>query len=127
MRSLLLVFPWVLLGCSSQPVVTPSPLPTIEVTGKVQRVCIECSEVTLVPGGYILWDVVTVRIDAPERFGGTTLSVEVMVDGDGSAQREIYPEDSHVTFETNQAALDEGRFMLRASDLVMSNYSKRTP
>jgi hypothetical protein len=105
-----------LLGCSSAPSKHDAPpIASTNITGTVDKVCLECNEALIAGGGGSLWDVLTVRITSPEALSGTVISVEVLVKG--SAQRKRYPQGSSVAFSATAAALEERRVMLYVEDL----------
>ena len=108
--------PIVLLsGCAatSQPRLDQSAL--VHVTGKVQNVCLECSEALLTTGGGLLWDVLTIQVSSPEVYSGTSVSVEVLVEG--TTQRSAYPQGTTISFSAAPAGLAQHRILLHASDI----------
>jgi len=108
---------FVLAGCSAQPTHVAALVESTKVTGTVEKICPECSEALLANGGFVLWDVLTVRVTGPEAFSGTVISVEVLVEGDGKEQRKTYPSSSRITFDAAKAAIVVRRVMLNRSDI----------
>jgi len=83
----------------------------------VEKICPECSEVLLTNGGYVLWDVLTVRVITPQAFSGSVISVEVLIEGNGTSQRKRYLPSSSITFSATNAALVARRVVLQRSDI----------
>jgi len=73
--------------------------------------------VRLTNGGYVLWDVLTVRVITPQAFSGAVISLEVLVEGNGIDQRKSYPLSSNISFSAANAALVARRVMLHQSDI----------
>ena len=104
-----------LSGCTatSPPRVGQSTL--VHIIGSVQNVCLECSEALVTTGGGLLWDVLTVHVSSPEAYSGTSVSVEVLVEG--AAQRSAYSQGTTISFSAAPAGLEQHRVMLHASDI----------
>jgi hypothetical protein len=90
---------------------------SIEVSGTVQKVCVECDTVDLVNGGVVAWDVVTVRLASPKSLSGVEIAVNVLLEDDGVAQRQLYIPTSAISFVAPKTALDARRVMLHPSDI----------
>jgi len=104
-------------GCTTR-ARTEAPSPeTIEVTGVVEGVCVECDIADIVGGGNLAWDVLTVRLTSPQASANRQLKVEVRVEGDGVAQRSAYSLSSTIRLQTTAAALNSDRLMLDASEI----------
>lgn len=89
----------------------------ISLSASVEKICVECDMVDLTNGGSLNWDVVTVRVTTPQDLFGTKISVRVLVEGDGSAQRKTYPLAAHISFHATKAAIDAREVRLHLSDI----------
>jgi hypothetical protein len=111
-----LLVPIILLsGCAaiSQPHRDQSTL--VHVIDRVQKVCLECSEALLTTGGGLLWDVLTVQVSSPEVYAGTSVSVEVLVEG--TPQRSAYSQGTTISFSADPAGLAQHRVLLHVIDI----------
>jgi hypothetical protein len=90
---------------------------TFTIYGAVEALCAGCDIADLVGGGALEWDVLRVHITQPEPYAGTVISVEVLIEGDGSTQRLTYSPGSSLQFTANMAALEAQRVLLHASDV----------
>ena len=106
-----MLFVLMLTGCAS----ATKPIPSVTITGKVEKVCVECSEAVLVGGGGLVWDVLSFRITEPTAYAGFVISVEVLVKDVG--QRAAYAEGATLSLAAAPAALKEHRIMTNASAL----------
>ena len=104
-----------LSGCTSAPTRHIAAAAEVIVTGTVAEVCLECSEALLTTGGGLLWDVLTVRVSAPDVYAGSSVSVEVLLEG--TAQRSAYPQGRVITFSAAPAGIEQRRILSHASDI----------
>jgi hypothetical protein len=117
----LALFLVLLVGCATHVAHGATPSELINVSGTVEKICVECDTVDLVAGGAVTWDVVTVRITAPKDLAGTVVSVEVLVEGDGPARKKMYPLTGHISFQAARAAIDARRARLHLSDIKVED------
>lgn len=112
-----------LAGCAAHSTHDAASGELVNVSASVEKVCRGCRIVDLVAGGGREWDIVSVRVSAPAAYSGSLVSIDVVLQGDGIAQRKVYPLGGHVTFVASRAALDARHVSLQASDLrVVEQY-----
>lgn len=111
-----------LVGCAAYGAQEAMPREPVNVSGTVEKICAGCDTADLVNGGAVVWDVVIVRVTSPEVLSGTTITVRVLLEGDGVAQREkVYPLSSSIGFVATKAAIDARKVMLHLSDISAAN------
>ena len=98
---------------------TPQPASgkAVDVTGTVEKICESCDIADLINGNSLEWDVVAVRIVTPDDLSGTTVSLKVLVEDDGTVQRASYRPTSRIAFSAAPAALAAKKVMLHAADV----------
>jgi hypothetical protein len=111
----LLVLVVALSGCTAAPTRHIAPTADVTVTGTIEEVCLACSEALLTTGGALLWDVLTVRVSAPDVYAGSSVSVEVLIAD--VAQRSAYPEGRVITFSAAPEGMEQHRILLHASNI----------
>jgi len=111
-----------LTGCATHIAHSAEPPKRVDVAGTVDKICAGCDTADLVNGGAVVWDVVSVRITSPGALaGGGVISVKVLLEGDGIAQRKIYQQSAHVAFSAAQAAIDARRVMLHVAEITSTD------
>jgi hypothetical protein len=93
----------------------------IALTGVVTEVCVACANAHFQDGRVVEWDIVSVELASPASFSGKTLSLQVLVENAGDAQRAIYSAQSSVAFQADPEEIDAGRVMLESAGIRRSD------
>jgi hypothetical protein len=104
------------MGCSAQSF-HRAVNTRVVITGTVEEICKGCDVFDLVNGGALVWDVLKVRIASPAHLSGKVVPVEVLLEGDASAQQSVYSIGNRITFSTSEGVVGSERVKFHASDI----------